>query len=151
MLFVKESVFDATVEAVFAFHERADVLEILTPPWDEAQVILPPVSLAVGTEVRMRARVGPVWVTIEAKHVAYEKNVCFEDVMTRGPFRKWHHRHLFEPADGGCRLRDEIHYELYFGPLSPIADRVAVRPRLQKLFDYRHEATRRHVEGRDRR
>lgn len=150
MRFVKESVFRASVEDVFAFHERPDVLEILTPPWDEAQVILPPKSLAVGTRVRMRSRVGPIWLTIEAEHVAYEKNVRFEDVMTRGPFRRWHHRHIFEPVEDGCRLRDEIDYELHFGPLSPIADRVAVRPRLSKLFDYRHDATRRHVERESR-
>jgi ligand-binding SRPBCC domain-containing protein len=141
--FVKESVFPVSVEALFALHERPDILEILQPPWEDARVVRPPKSLAVGTIVEMKSKVGPLWVTIVAEHVAYEKNVRFEDRMIRGPFRSWHHRHLFAAVDGGSTLRDEIDYELPLGPLGRLVEPVAVRPRLRRLFDYRHEATRR--------
>jgi hypothetical protein len=142
MRFVKESVFDASVEEVFAVHERPDILELLQPPWEHMRVVRPPTSLEVGTIVEMKSRLGPFWVTIVAEHVAYEKNVLFEDKMIRGPFRKWHHRHLFSPAGQGCRLRDEIDYELPLGALGRLVEPFAVRPRLQRLFDYRHEVTR---------
>jgi hypothetical protein len=88
-----------------------------------------------------------MWINIEAEHVAYEKDALFEDVMRRGPFAHWHHRHLFSPHPGGCRLRDEIDYALPLGPLGQLVAPLVVHKRLQRLFDYRHEVTRREVLG----
>lgn len=147
MRFVKESVFRAPVEAVFAFHERPDAFALLQPPWDPVEIVRPPRSLEVGTVVVLKTRVGPFWITIEAEHVAYEKNRRFEDVMRKGPFAHWHHRHLFFEHPEGCRLRDEIEYRAPLGPLGRLADPLVIRPRLRKMFDYRHHVTRREVEG----
>ncbi len=144
MQFVKESIIPAPVEAVFGFHERPDALQQLTPPWERATVIQPPRSLEVGTVVILRTRLTPLplpTMKIVAEHVAYEKNVRFEDVMRRGPFRRWHHKHLFFEHPDGCRLRDEIEYEAPLGPLGRAADGLLVRPRLQRMFDYRHRVT----------
>jgi ligand-binding SRPBCC domain-containing protein len=44
-------------------------------------------------------------------------------------------------------LRDEIEYEPPFGFMGRLAEPLLVRPRLEKLFDYRHEITRRWCEG----
>lgn len=145
MQFVKESVIPATVEEVFAFHERPDAFELLQPPWDPVEIVTPPSGLEVGTRVELRAKAGPFWITIVAEHVAYEHNRRFEDVMRRGPFARWHHKHLFLEHEDGCRLRDEIDYAPPFGWLGRLVDPIAVRPRLRKLFDHRHEVTRREV------
>lgn len=145
MQFVKESVFPASVEQVFAFHERPDALQVLMPPWERSQIVQPPTSLRTGTIVIVRTKVGPFWVTVEAEHVAYERGVLFVDVMRRGPFARWQHRHLFYPHPDGCRLRDEIEYEPPLGFIGRVADRFAIRPRLERMFEYRHDVTRREV------
>jgi ligand-binding SRPBCC domain-containing protein len=148
MCFVKESVLAATVEELFAFHERPDCFEMLQPPWERSEIIQPPASLAVGTEVKLRTRVGPFWVAITARHIAYDPPHSFEDEMIEGPFAKWHHKHLFLPHEVGCCLRDEVDYEPPFGVLGRLANPFAVRPRLVRLFDYRHEVTRAALAGR---
>jgi ligand-binding SRPBCC domain-containing protein len=145
MRFVKESVIPASVEAVFAFHERPDAFEVLLPPWDTAEVVQPPAGLEVGTRVIVKTKVGPFWSTIEAEHVEYERNRVFTDVMNKGPFAKWRHRHLFFEHPDGCRLRDEIEYEPPLGVLGRLVEPFAIRPRLEKMFEYRHEVTRREV------
>ena len=145
MQFVKESVFPVSVEELFAFHERPDAFALLQPPWDPVEIIQPPTSLEVGTQVKLRSKVGPFWIDIVAEHVAYVKNERFEDVMVKGPFAKWHHKHLFLDHADGSMLRDEIELEPPLGPLGRLAAPVAVLPRLRKLSDYRHEVTRRHV------
>jgi hypothetical protein len=145
MQFVKESVIPATVERVFAFHERPDALKLLLPPWERADIVQPPTSLAVGTIVVVRSRIGPVWVTIESEHVEYEKGRLFVDEMRRGPFASWRHRHVFLAHPQGCRLRDEIDYAPPLGVLGRLADPIAIRPRLRRIFDYRHRVTRREV------
>ena len=143
MRFVKESVLPASVEEVFAFHERPDAFEMLQPPWERVEVVQPPASLQVGTRVVVRSKVGPFWTEIVAEHVAYEKNRFFEDVMTKGPFARWHHKHLFFEDEGGCRLRDEIDYAPPLGILGRLVDPVLIRARLERVFEYRHEVTRR--------
>ena len=114
--FVKSSVIAAPARVVFAFHERADALERLQPPWQKTRIVEPPRSLHVGTRVKLRVRVGPVWQTIEAEHVEYVSGEMFADRMTRGPFRSWIHRHVVTPRnDTSCLLTDDIEYELPFG------------------------------------
>lgn len=145
MRFVKETVFATSVEEVFAFHERPDAFALLQPPWERVEIITPPTSLQVGTRVELRTRVGPFWMRVVAEHVAYEKNRSFADVMVKGPFAKWHHRHLFLEHEEGCVLRDEIEYTPPLGWLGRALDPLVIRPRLTRLFDYRHEVTLREV------
>ena len=145
MEFVKESVLPASVEEVFAFHERPDAFALLQPPWERVEVLRPPSGLEVGTRVEVRAGIGPFRTTIVAEHVAYEKNRRFEDVMRAGPFSRWHHQHLFFEHEAGCLLRDLIDYALPLGVLGRIVDPLLVRPRLRRLFDYRHAVTLREV------
>lgn len=141
MEFVHESVFDASVEALFAFHERADVFELLMPPWETVRNVKPATSLDVGAVARLEQRVGPVWIEIVAEHVAYEKNALFVDEMRKGPFASWRHEHRFEAHPQGCRLIDAITYEPPLGFLGRLAAPLAVVPRLRKMFVHRHRVT----------
>lgn len=131
--------------AVFAFHERPDAFALLQPPWEQTRILRPPTGLEVGTQVRLQTRVGVVWVTIEAEHVAYAKDERFEDVMRSGPFAHWHHKHLFLEQGPHCLLRDEIDYALPFGPLGALAARLVVERKLARMFAYRHDVTEREV------
>jgi ligand-binding SRPBCC domain-containing protein len=145
--FVKESQFRASPERLFAFHERPDALALLTPSWQKTEVLVPPTSLAAGTRVKLRTRVGPFWQNIEAEHVSYEKGRSFADRMVKGPFRHWLHHHLISASEGGSMLRDEIEYELPLGALGQLGGGWFVRRMLEKLFAYRHDVTRRYVDG----
>ena len=105
MRFVKDSPIAASAETVFAFHERPDAFARLQPPWQRSEIITPPRSLAVGTRVVLRTKVGPFWQTIEAEHVAYEPGKMFADRMTKGPFAYWLHRHIVTPRGPGTSTR----------------------------------------------
>ena len=142
MQFVHESVFAASVEDVFAFHEHPDALRRLLPPWERVRNVQPASSLHVGAVARLEQRVGPVWIAIEAEHVEYEKNALFVDEMRRGPFAAWRHEHRFEPHADGCRLVDAIIYAPPLGFLGRWVAPVAIVPRLRKMFEYRHRVTR---------
>lgn len=143
LTFVKESLLDATPAQVFAFHQRPDAFTLLLPPWEETRVIRPPTSLEVGTRVLMKTKLGPFWFTIEAEHVACVHNERFEDVMRRGPFAHWHHKHLFLARGAQCLLRDEVEYVLPLGPLGQLFGAPIARHKLERLFTFRHEVTRR--------
>lgn len=143
--FVKASRIHAPLREVFGFHERPEALSRLTPPWEASEVIVPPTSLAAGTVVVLVTRVGPLRIRMEAEHVYYEKDVEFRDRLRHGPFASWLHRHRFFAEGDSTVLVDDIAYELPLAPLSNFADALVVRPRLTKMFDFRHEETARAV------
>lgn len=142
-LFVHESLIPAPVARVFAFHESNGALEQLIPPWEKARVVVRGGSLLPGTRVLLQTRVGPFWTDWEAEHTRYQKDVLFEDVQRRGPFARWVHTHKFLPhPSGGTLLRDEIDYALPLGPLGQLAAGWFVRGKLERMFAFRHDATR---------
>jgi ligand-binding SRPBCC domain-containing protein len=141
--FVKQSVIQASARDVFAFHEAPDAFARLQPPWQTSEIVQPPSSLAVGTRVVLRTKIGPVWQTIEAEHVAYEPGTMFADRMVRGPFASWLHRHLVAPRGlDACTLTDDIEYELPLGALGRAVGGRFVRRELERLFTFRHAVTR---------
>jgi ligand-binding SRPBCC domain-containing protein len=147
--FVKESLIRATPERVFAFHEQPRALALLTPPWERARVIqsarISDVGSTAVVETRLFRLVPVRWV---ARHTAYDPPRSFEDVQERGPFRRWRHRHVIIPHPEGAMLRDEIDYEPPFRLLGRLVEPFLIRPRLTKLFDYRHAVTRDWCESR---
>ncbi|MEM7436958.1 MAG: SRPBCC family protein [Myxococcota bacterium] len=148
MHFKKESLIDASAEEVFAFHEAPDAFERLQPPWQTAEIVKPPSSLAVGTEVILRVRVGPLWQTIVAEHVEYEPGKMFADRMVKGPFASWLHRHIVTPqGDHQAMLTDDIEYELPMGALGRAFGGGFARRNLERLFEYRHEVTKKACES----
>jgi ligand-binding SRPBCC domain-containing protein len=147
MEFVKESIVNASPERVFAFHELSDAFARLMPSWEKTTIILPPASLHVGARTIVETSVfGPIKVRWVAEHTIYDPPRMFEDVQTTGPFKQWRHRHIVKPHPQGAILRDEIWYEPPLGPLGKIFAPILVVPRLERMFTYRHEVTRRWCE-----
>ena len=148
MRFVKESAIRASPERVFEFHEQADVLRLLIPPWESARVIQPAKISDVGAEAIIETKLfGPIKLRWIAQHTLYDAPRVFEDVQIKGPFRSWRHRHVVESHPEGAILRDEIDYEPPMGFVGRIFAPRLVQKRLQKLFDYRHKVTRHWCEG----
>lgn len=92
-----------------------------------------------------RVKVAPAvwmrWVT-EIRHV--EEGRCFVDEQRAGPYRFWHHRHGFEPVEGGVLISDRVHYAMPFGPFGAVAHALFVRRKLESVFAYRRELLEKH-------
>ncbi|HEY0101819.1 MAG TPA: SRPBCC family protein [Pyrinomonadaceae bacterium] len=141
--FVKESLIRAEPARVFAFHELPDALARLTPPWESSRVVQAAKISETGSEAIVETRIlGIIPARWVARHTIYDPPRLFEDVQVKGPFRFWRHRHLVEPHAEGSILRDEIEYEPPFGLVGQLVKPFLITPRLTKLFDYRHAATR---------
>jgi ligand-binding SRPBCC domain-containing protein len=61
----------------------------------------------------------------------------FVDNQNKGPYKLWHHTHLFEPVNGGVKMTDIVKYELPLGVLGTIAHAAFVKNKLNHIFDYR--------------
>lgn len=147
MRFVKESVIRATPVRVFAFHELPDAFERLMPPWENATIIQKADITKIGSQAIIEQKIFGIiptrWV---AEHTAYDPPRMFEDVQISGPFSSWRHRHIIEPHADGAILRDEIEYEPPMWFLGVLAAPLLVVPKLEKMFEYRHEVTKKWCE-----
>lgn len=147
MRFIKESVIEATPERVFAFHELPDAFERLMPPDEQATIIQKADISVIGSRAIVDTKIFGLytsrWI---AEHTVYEPPRLFEDIQISGPFAAWKHRHVIEPHAEGAILRDEIEYEPPFWIFGRIAAPLAIVPKLESMFTYRHEVTRKWCE-----
>lgn len=125
---------------VFAFFADAANLRELTPGWLHFRLDTPPpIALAEGALLEYRLRVRGVPLRWGTRIAAWEPPCRFVDEQLRGPFRVWHHEHLFEEADGGAatRLIDRVRYAVPGGPLGAVVDRLLVRRDVERIFAFR--------------
>lgn len=148
MKFVKESRIAATPAEVFAFHESPGALERLTPPWERVEVVRNDGSLRPGSRVVLKLRIGPFSKSWVAVHEEYDPPHRFSDRQESGPFARWYHRHEFlDDGAGGTILRDSVDFDPPAGALGRILGGPILRAKLQKMFDFRHETTKKIVEN----
>jgi ligand-binding SRPBCC domain-containing protein len=149
--FEKRTRIEASAARVFAFHERPDAHERLTPPWSNQRIIEAAKSLAVGSRAVVEVKIGPVKQILIAEHTAYEPGRMFRDVQVSGPFAKWEHTHLIEPdGEDAAFLIDHIEVELPLGILGRMFGGSFARRSLDRLFEYRHKVTKEACEGHGR-
>ena len=143
MKFIKESVIKASPERVFSFHELPDAIERLIPPWENAVIIQKADISKVGSQAIIEQKIFGIvpsrWV---AEHTAYDPPRMFEDIQVSGPFKSWRHRHIVEPHPDGALLRDEIDLEPPLSVFGKLAAPLIIIPRIEKMFEYRHQVTR---------
>jgi ligand-binding SRPBCC domain-containing protein len=128
---------------VFEFFSLAHNLERITPPWLSFEVLTPaPIEMRVGTQIDYRLRVHGIPLRWVSRIEDWVHNRAFVDRQIQGPYRLWHHRHEFEPRDGGTLVRDRVHYAIGLGPLGEIAHAGFVKRDLAGVFDFRTTAVR---------
>ena len=140
--FKYSSLINASVEKVWQFHEREDILQLLTPPWQPVKIIRREGGLELDAVSEFLLLLGPVKVRWLARHVEYERYKLFTDQQVEGPMQQWIHRHKFESKNGQTRLTDEIQYEIPGGFLAEFLLGWWVNSRLRDMFRYRHQVTK---------
>jgi len=122
-------------DRVFEFFSDAFQLEAITPPWLNFKVLTAaPIHIASGTRIDYRLRLHGIPLRWQSRISVWEPGYRFVDEQMRGPYRRWHHEHLFEDAEGGTLCRDVVDYSVWGGKL---IDRLLVRPDVLRIFAYR--------------
>jgi len=124
---------------------RIEQLRLVAPPPGPASSSHKTDHLAgVCSEIVTSFRVAPPlplrrrWV---ARITEFERNHHFADVQVEGPSRSWLHRHELsaEEKDGiaGTRVCDRIEYQIGYGILERIAQRLFVDRQMRATFAHR--------------
>jgi ligand-binding SRPBCC domain-containing protein len=164
--FESEQWIAAPLPRVFAFFADPRNLPRIMPPRQGAKLerlnLVPPRFPAdasppdeghmagVGTEIVFKFKAIPYLPMHErwtALITEFSLNEHFCDVQKQGPFRRWHHRHSFEghTADDrdGTLIRDVVEYEVGFGVIGRMLERMLFQRMLRTTFEYRKHALER--------
>ena len=153
----------APVASVFAFFADPRNLPRIMPPKRGARIVklslvTPPFSAdenpadaqqmaGTGTEIVLKFRAIPYlpmhekWI---ARITAFSRNEYFTDVQQQGPFRSWKHTHSFAAQTNhgreGTLIRDVVEYEVGFGVIGRMLEKLMFQRMLRTTFNYRKKA-----------
>jgi len=153
--FTASSFINAPIDRVWAFHEDPSALTRLTPPAQAIRVLSHTGGIAAGARLVISVKLfGPLRVTWRALHTQCAAPTFFVDEQESGPFAYWHHTHSVRSETrldhtriggdpiAGTILRDDVEYEMPFGKLGELAQRLFIARQLRATFDYRRDRTR---------
>ena len=106
--------------------------------------------IGLGETVTWRATHFRIPFTMTSRVTALERPRRFVDEQVRGPFRSFHHEHLFEPAGDGTRMVDRIRFDAPLGPIGELVERAVLATHLEKLITIRREYLKAEAERRQR-
>ena len=127
------------LDEAWAFFSDPRNLGRITPPSMRFEILSPlPARVYPGLLITYRVRpllgLPVTWIT-EITQVVEPR--LFVDEQRFGPYRFWHHLHMFREVDDGTEMRDIVHYALPIGILGRAAHGLLVAPRLREIFEFR--------------
>jgi len=103
--------------------------------------------IGLGETVTWRAKhFGITW-KMTSKITELERPLRFVDEQLRGPFKRFHHEHVFEPTATGTLMRDHIEFDAPLGPLGDLVERLVLGTYLPKLIAERNTYLRGELEA----
>ena len=66
-----------------------------------------------------------------------QQNKFFIDEQRIGPYKMWHHQHIFEKTHFGIKMKDIVTYVPPFGIIGKIANGLFIKNQVNKIFDFR--------------
>jgi ligand-binding SRPBCC domain-containing protein len=129
---------------VFSFFSEAANLEKLTPEWLNFRMdTRGPITMEKGALIQYRICWHGIPLRWTTRIARWDPPFSFVDNQIAGPYRLWHHTHLFKEERGGTRLTDVVRYALPLGFAGRWAHAIKVRRDVEIIFSYRAEQVER--------
>lgn len=136
-----KQVLPITKSECWEFFSNPKNLQKITPPDMDFEIKSElPQTMYAGQIIIYKIKILPgiklSWVT-EITHV--DEGKFFVDEQRFGPYKFWHHQHLFTEVEKGMEVKDVVHYALPFGFWGRMVNTLFVRTKLNKIFQYRRD------------
>jgi ligand-binding SRPBCC domain-containing protein len=132
---------EAPVEKVWDFFSSPENLNKITPEDFQFNIISTDANEKIYPGKIIEYKVSPFkfmpkmhWVT-EISQVI--ENELFIDEQRFGPYKFWHHKHIFIDKGDYVLMKDIVHYSIGFGVFGEIAHKLFIKKRLNFVFEYR--------------
>ena len=144
-VFCAETVLNAPVEVIHAFHENPLNIGAISPGWQRVKILYAnPVAVAGEKFSLQIVFLGLLPMRWEGVWREATRPGLLVDEMLRGPFAHFVHRHEFEAIDADhTRMTDHVTYRFFGGWLGRIFGETLGRWQFRLMFADRHARTRR--------
>ena len=141
----REQILPIALAEAWDFFSSPRNLHSMIPPDQGFRIVdCPPEKMHEGQIISYKVNILPaLWVPWISEIKAVEEGRAFIDEQRFGPYKFWHHRHLFEDVVSGVKITDLVHYIMPLGPLGAIAHALFARRKLEQIFDFRREVLER--------
>ena len=128
-----------SIDEAWEFFSNPNNLSKITPAWLNFKVTsqLPNkmyAGMIITYLVRPLLNISTTWVT-EITHVS--KPNFFVDEQRFGPYKFWHHQHIFREVEGGIEMEDIVIYAVPFGMIGRIVNRFIISKKIKEIFSFR--------------
>ncbi len=96
--------------------------------------------MQAGARIEYRLRLVGVPIHWRTLIEEYDPPRRFVDSQLSGPYKKWVHLHEFSASGDGTLMRDVVDYEIPYGIIGTLAQKLFVARMLERIFNYRREA-----------
>ena len=135
-----EQFLNTTIDNLWDFVTSPQNLKKITPKYmnfvikseNKSEKIYP--GMIICYKVSPILKIPTTWVT-EITHV--KKNKLFVDEQRVGPYKIWHHEHLFKVEGEGVLMIDIVSYKLPFGIIGKLLNTLFIKKKIQDIFNYR--------------
>lgn len=130
-----------SLEEAWDFFSKPGNLRIITPEYLDFRITgnAPSEKMYPGMIITYRIRpvmkISMQWAT-EITQV--KEPFFFADNQLSGPYKFWHHQHLFREIQGGVRMTDIVHYAAPVGMIGKLTERLYIDKKVKEIFDYRY-------------
>ena len=139
---IREQLVKTNIDDLWSFMSSPKNLQQITPQnmgfiitsKNKEEVMYP--GMIISYKVTPILNIPLTWVT-EITHVKDKK--FFVDEQRVGPYKMWHHEHIFTVQDNGVLMKDIITYIPPFGILGKLANYLFINKRVNEIFDFRNK------------
>lgn len=129
------------------WHFRPGAFARLNPPWEPVEHLSGTSTIEEGKEFEFRVGRPPFSMRWRGRYRITPDG--FEDSQIKGPFKTWKHNHIFKSGDGdSSTLTDHVQFDYPFGPLGKLVAKPFIEKKLDRMFRYRHEVTKKDLRSR---
>jgi len=138
--FKREQIINSDIDTVWDFVSSPKNLKEITPSYMLFQITSDNLEQKMYPGMIITYKVAPIlnikidWMT-EITHVRDKK--FFIDEQRMGPYKMWHHQHIFIDNDDHVLMKDIVTYIPPFGLLGDIANKLFIKRQLNEIFNYR--------------
>ncbi len=131
---------NAPLEKVFDLVRSIDILKkAMTDPQVEAVAGTITGLINLGESVTWRGRYLGKTRVLRSRITSLSRPANFTAEMSDGDFRSLKHEHFFKQVENGTLIIDYMHYELPYGFLGRMADRLFINKYLNRLIENRND------------
>ena len=138
---IREQLIKTNIDDLWNFMSSPKNLQKITPKYmgfiitsnNKNEIMYP--GMIISYKVTPFLKIPLNWIT-EITHVKEKK--FFVDEQRLGPYKMWHHEHIFEIKDNGVLMKDIITYIPPLGILGKLSNYLFINKRVNEIFDYRN-------------